>query len=260
MEKYAALGEIAGIKSRCCEKDQAININEKNRLFSEMTMAQNKKKQIKELITQESQGMENIKKTGASIMEDEESRSVAIKAKFEVAMQEIKDENPVDEELLVQLEDVNKDLRASAAKAGECVKETEEDYKSKIQSLKAHCEEKDKLLNEKVSTLKAPLEEVDSLKKSTKDNEDKSRQQKIRAGYLEKRLKECKSILEQTKSSLDNFINETKSIVAKAKTQVEKLNVHRNAFDKYNDGILEIVNENSELEIQIKEKQRTLNG
>merc|ERR1712194_210517 len=96
-------------------------------------------------------------------------------------------------------------------------------------------------------------------KKGTKENEDKSRQQKIRAGYLEKRLKECKGILDQTKSSLDNFINETKSIVAKAKTQVEKLNVHKDAFDKYNDGILEVVNENSDLEVKINEKKKELN-
>jgi len=131
--------------------------------------------------------------------------------------------------------------------ASESVKKMEEDYKGKIQSLKSHCETNDKTFNEKVESLKSPLETIDKLKKGVKENEDKSRQQKIRAGYLEKRLKECKGILDQTKSSLDNFINETKSIVAKAKTQVEKLNVHRDAFDTYNDGILQVVNENSDI-------------
>jgi len=48
---------------------------------------------------------------------------------------------------------------------------------------------------------------------------------------------------------------ETKTIVAKARTNVEKLNVHRDSFDTYNDGILEIVNENSDLEDMIRKKQ-----
>lgn len=258
MEKYAHVAEMAGNKARCCEKDQTFAQSEKSNKFSEMTMTQNKKKECKDLINQETLQVENIKKTGAQILEEEKNRAVAIKARYDEAIQEIKDENPVDEELQASLESDNKDLRAKAMEASESVKKMEEDYKGKIQSLKSHCETNDKTFNEKVESLKSPLETIDKLKKGVKENEDKSRQQKIRAGYLEKRLKECKGILDQTKSSLDNFINETKSIVAKAKTQVEKLNVHRDAFDTYNDGILQVVNENSDIEVQIKEKQKVL--
>jgi hypothetical protein len=49
--------------------------------------------------------------------------------------------------------------------------------------------------------------------------------------------------LESTKSALDNFCNETKGIVVRAKNQVDKLNTHKGAFDLFNDGILEVVNE-----------------
>ena len=94
-----------------------------------------------------------------------------------------------------------------------------------------------------VETRKSDLKEVDTVKKSIRDFDDKINSSKMRAGFMEKKLVESKSILESTKSALDNFCNETKGIVIRAKNQVDKLNTHKGAFDLFNDGILEVVNE-----------------
>ena len=106
--------------------------------------------------------------------------------------------------------------------------------------------------------LKGELEEVDTLKKSIRELEDKSSSAKMRSGFIGKKLVDCKGILEQTKSSLDNFVHETKTIVCKAKLNVDKQNVHKGAFDTYNEGIQEIVKENGELEETLAEKRKEL--
>lgn len=243
LKRSVAFNELAGTKSRCAENDKALLTKTKNNVFKEMSDKQSLKKNLKDMTTDVFQNIEYIKTTGAQMMADEDDRKTQIRTNYEKCVTDIKSEFPVDEEALAGLEKDNEDLRARAKNVTESIKEMEDLYKERISGLKSFCETKDVTLKDLMENRSEDLKRVDAVKKSMREHDDKIQHSKMRAGYMEKKLVESISILEQTKSALDNFCKETKGIVVRAKTQVDKLNVHKGAFDHFNEGILEIVNE-----------------
>jgi hypothetical protein len=234
---------LAGIQSRRAENDKALITKTKNNHFAEMNAKTNTKQSLKDLISDVGKNIEYIKTTGAQMMADEDLRKSQIRSNYEKCVQEIKEEFPVDEPLLASLEEANVGLRERATGVTQSIKDMEDKYKERISDLKTFCEGKDVKLKDVMETRRSDLTEVDAVKKSIRDYDDKINSSKMRAGFMEKKLVESKSILESTKSALDNFCNETKGIVVRAKNQVDKLNTHKGAFDLFNDGILEVVNE-----------------
>jgi hypothetical protein len=243
LRRSVSLNELAGTQSRRAENDKALITKTKNNHFAEMTQKQNSKQTLKDLITDVGKNIEYIKTTGAQMMADEDLRKSQIRSNYEKCVSEIREEFPVDEPLLASLESANVGLRERATNVTQNIKDMEDKYKERISDLKTFCEGKDVKLKDVMETRRSDLTEVDAVKKSIRDYDDKINSSKMRAGFMEKKLVESKSILESTKSALDNFCNETKSIVVRAKNQVDKLNTHKGAFDLFNDGILEVVNE-----------------
>jgi hypothetical protein len=243
LRRSVSLNELAGIQSRRAENDKALITKTKNNHFAEMNTKTNTKQSLKDLISDVGKNIEYIKTTGAQMMADEDLRKSQIRSNYEKCVQEIKEEFPVDEPLLASLEEANVGLRERATGVTQSIKDMEDKYKERISDLKTFCEGKDVKLKDVMETRRSDLAEVDAVKKSIRDYDDTINSSKMRAGFMEKKLVESKSILESTKSALDNFCNETKGIVVRAKNQVDKLNTHKGAFDLFNDGILEVVNE-----------------
>jgi hypothetical protein len=243
LRRSVSLNELAGIQSRRAENDKALITKTKNNHFAEMNAKTNTKQSLKDLISDVGKNIEYIKTTGAQMMADEDLRKSQIRSNYEKCVQEIKEEFPVDEPLLASLEEANVGLRERATGVTQSIKDMEDKYKERISDLKTFCEGKDVKLKDVMETRRSDLAEVDAVKKSIRDYDDTINSSKMRAGFMEKKLVESKSILESTKSALDNFCNETKGIVVRAKNQVDKLNTHKGAFDLFNDGILEVVNE-----------------
>jgi hypothetical protein len=243
LRRSVSLNELAGTQSRRAENDKALITKTKNNHFAEMNAKQNTKQSLKDLISDVGKNIEYIKTTGAQMMADEDLRKSQIRSNYEKCVQEIKEEFPVDEPLLASLEEANVELRERATGVTQSIKDMEDKYKERISDLKTFCEGKDVKLKDIMETRRSDLTEVDAVKKLTRDYDDKINSSKMRAGFMEKKLVESKSILESTKNALDNFCSETKGIVVRAKNQVDKLNTHKGAFDLFNDGILEVVNE-----------------
>jgi len=161
MEKYTQLGETAGIKAKCSEKDRTQLQNEKNKKFDELTQVQKKKVQIKDNIQEAKRNIDHYLTTGPSMIVDEEERMTNIQANYDTAVEDIKKDHPIDEELLENLEKENEELRERAKNVTENIKNMEEQYKEKISSLKVHCEDQDVVMKDKMEGIKEQLSEVD---------------------------------------------------------------------------------------------------
>lgn len=258
LTKLSQFTELAAVKSRCLEKDLGPLSIEKNNLFTQLNNKQNNKNELKDDIKEMSGNVEYIKTTANKIMTDEQERKDNIRKNYDNAIAEIKSEYNVDEDLLKKLEADNDELRDRGKNVTERVKNLEDGYREKINGLKELCGTQDVELKGKLGSVEGDLKELDMLKQDIKSKEDKMYSCTIKKNFVGKKIVDCKDVLKQTKSSLDNFCHETLQIVGRAKKQVGKVNMHKDAFDEYNIGILEIHTENQEFESMIVKKKTEL--
>ena len=81
--------------------------------------------------------MNQLKINAQSMIAEEQSKSEHYKEKFDQLIKEVDTEFPFDAEKYEEVEKVNKELKDKAQKISEVIKQMDDDYKAKIEGLRA---------------------------------------------------------------------------------------------------------------------------
>lgn len=202
--------------------------------------------------------MHSLKVNANQMITEEQSKSQQYKEKFNQLIAEVDSEFQFNPDLNEEVEKINKELKEKAEKISEVIKVMDDDYKSKIEGLRAQVEDQDSSMKDRFAAVKEKSSVVDSLKKENFEMKQNIGPKKMKANIFQGKIDEYSGVLRTTGDSIAKYKIEVLKIAKKIQKQLADKKDELDTKTRFKQAVMSVFQENQTLETKlIQETEKT---